>query len=188
MLLAGSWPFPIRYDVPLNSWRWHFEVWRACFPWFRELGEREKRYVGLSDIPKYFEYVSNRMEPPGSEGSLGHIIDIVVEAPAEMHVEWRGPGKTENGASKRKGHDGKLTRFFVTLRSNHVTPGWKFNSESVRWYIDDVNATVRTIPWISDERERGPQLFPLSPEISLGARVREPWNRTNSGAESTRDN
>jgi hypothetical protein len=162
MLMAGSWPFPVRYDVPLNSWRWHYEIWRACFPWYRELVEREKRPVGLLDIIRYLEYVSSRTEPPGYEASLGHIIDIVVEAPTEIHVERRGSGKTEGSATKGKGRDSKLTRFFVTLRSNHVTPGWRFNSESMRWYIEDVNATVRTIPWIPDERRHGPQLFPLS--------------------------
>jgi hypothetical protein len=80
---------------------------------------------------------------PGEEGSLAYIIDITFEAPVEMHIEKRNArsGKTEIIFAKTKSTE----LFCVTMRSNHVTPGWRFNSDTVRWYIEDINFTKRVI-------------------------------------------
>jgi len=78
------------------------------------------------------------MGDPGD--ALGFIVDVPMEAVMGIDIV-DAEGKVVSGQSK------ELRKFVVTLRSNHVSPGWKFNSESVRWYIDDINLTTRRIKW-----------------------------------------
>jgi hypothetical protein len=84
---------------------------------------------------------------PGS--GLGFIVDIPMEAMMGIDVV-DGDGKVVSGQRK------ELRNFVVTLRSKHASPGWKFNSESVRWYIDDINLTTRRLKW----SEPPPEFWP----------------------------
>lgn len=71
---------------------------------------------------------------------LGFIVDIPMEA--RIGVDIVDENNQVVGGQKME-----LRRFMVTLRSNHVAPGWAFSNESVRWYIDDINMTKRRINW-----------------------------------------
>ena len=74
---------------------------------------------------------------PGDE--LSFIVDIPMEAMIGLDIV------NEDGLVVG-GQNMELRKFVVTLRSNHVV-GWKFSSDSVRWFIDDFNLTTRRIKW-----------------------------------------
>jgi len=77
--------------------------------------------------------------------ALGFIVDIPMEAMMGIDIV-DGDGNVVSGQAK------ELRNFIVTLRSKHVSPGWEFNSESVRWYIEDINLTTRRIKWSEPQR------------------------------------
>jgi hypothetical protein len=83
---------------------------------------------------------------PGGEGSLGFVVDVFLYGPWGVSVKFvDGHGKE---AIFRPDHEDPSRNkcIVVTFRSNHVTPGWKFNLETAQWRIEDVNWSVRRRP------------------------------------------
>jgi hypothetical protein len=111
------------------------------FRWYKDAKKRSvMELFGL----KLLDYVDI------DHGSaLGFIVDIPMEAMMGIDIV-DGDGNVVSGQGK------ELRNFVVTLRSKQVSPGWKFNSESVRWYIDDINLTTRRTKWSEPQRQFWP--------------------------------
>jgi hypothetical protein len=143
--LASGWPCVMSPNTSI--WQWALTVLR------RSVNVREKirntPIAGRSAFSLAFDYareMSRRTEFPGMNGSLGFIIDLALTLPVERHIVERKGGRGSILQTEPRGYSSQETTFIVTLRSNHVTPGWKFNLDTVRWYIQDINLTVRQIP------------------------------------------
>jgi len=115
------------------------------FTWlglFRNIWQH--REVWLPNVRKSSEFerlgIKMMWEQMDAGDGLGFVVDIPMEAMMGIDIV-DGDGKVVSGQKM------ELRNFVVTLRSNHVSPGWKFNSKSVRWYIDDINLTTRRIKW-----------------------------------------
>lgn len=145
--IAGGWPFVVSPDD--FGWKYIWKVLKYLPTWYKEdKGERKYDERNPFEVARKFnEEMLAATDYPGHDDSLGFIVDLVVTLPADMSIVKRKEGQ-EDEVMKRIKSDAQT--FIVTLRSNHVTPGWKFNSETVRWYIDDINFTTRAIPWLGN--------------------------------------
>ena len=122
--------FPI--PKPLSMYSLMRNIWQYSRQWHKKNSENgEFERVGVTGKIK-------EMTDPGE--ALGFIVDLPMEAMMEIDI-------VDDKGRRVAGQKEELRNFVVTLRSNHVDPGWKFNSESVRWYIDDINLTTRRIEW-----------------------------------------
>ena len=128
--------FPI--PVPFTWFGLARNMWGHGFRWVSDV---EKRRVLELFRLKLLDYCDGN--------ALGFIVDIPMEAMMGIDVV-DGDGNVVSGQRK------ELRNFVVTLRSKHVSPEWKFNSESVRWYIDDINLTTRRIQWSEPQRRFWP--------------------------------
>jgi hypothetical protein len=114
------------------------------------LGHKERLYeeirkTEMEDIPELTAHVCSGAFP----SAIGFIVDIPMEVMMGIDIV-DGDGNVVSGQAK------ELRNFIVTLRSKHVSPGWEFNSESVRWYIEDINLTTRRIKWSEPQRQYCP--------------------------------
>ena len=144
--LASGRPFPEDGPPPAYAWLWAYTLLKHVRPWYKEhlAKGRFKGMPGMAIAAAYMKEVTERTEKPGWEGSLAEIIDFIITVPVKPSLVRRtGENKEEKVWNGKE----ELMSLVVTLRSNHVTPGWKFNRETVRWYIDDVDLTLRGIPW-----------------------------------------
>ena len=131
--------FPM--PVPFTLLGMARNAWGHSVRWFKDAQKRS--VIELFGL-KLLDYADMG---PGS--ALGFIVDIPMEAMMGIDIV-DGDGNVVSGQAK------ELRNFIVTLRSNHASPGWKFNSESVRWYIDDINLTTRRIKWSEPQRQFWP--------------------------------
>ena len=125
---------------------------KATFNLLSAIGS--KKHIMLEVVRQLYRDIHERTRLPGEDDSLSYIIDIGISAPVEQYIEKRNAKPGEN--KKWIMRSGETVPFCVTLRSNHVTPGWKFNSDTVRWYIDDINFSSRMIPIMEKPRKRCP--------------------------------
>jgi len=152
--LASGWPFSVA-DIRLTPWRVGFRSISKVQPWYEEqMASGKIKGMALRDIGEAFvKHMFSIIQLPGQEGSLAYIFDFYFDTPVKTRLVER------DGAKERTIIEGKEEEktIYVSLRSNHVTPGWKFNKETVRWYIDDINFTLRTMPWAKtdDKLKRG---------------------------------
>lgn len=149
--LAGGWPLIIS---PENfGWKYYWALIKNLPNWTTEQRNRDENFDRLSSMEKTMKYMKemvDNVEYPGSEGSLGYIIDLIFTIPVESYIVERREGLRDHKTPLLRHSSSTVKNIIVTLRSNHVTPGWKFNSETVRWYIDDINLTTRKIPWLTE--------------------------------------
>jgi hypothetical protein len=145
--LASGWPFVMSPNTTLLQWGWTMLR--------RSADLREKirnipmdRRNAFTLVLDYWKEMNRRTEFPGMDGSLAFIVDLALTMPVETYIVERKEGRDSIQQDKPRGYSSQERTFIVTLRSNHVTPGWKFNLDTVRWYIQDINLTVRQIPRI----------------------------------------
>jgi hypothetical protein len=140
--LVGRYMYPARTPKEIFGWRYWknmLSILVAANAYRKSL--EEGKDVSAWNLPKLWHLAHNFTTFPGEEGSLAYIVDITFKARVGMQVEkWNARlGKEEILLKK----DMESTTFCVTFRSNHVTPGWKLNSDTVRWSIDDINFARR---------------------------------------------
>jgi len=142
--IAAGWPFVV--DPEIEGFRYIWRMWN----WVWSRGEEKIKDQTLFDQMTLaasrwalFEKSTKGHFLFDYDDSLGYIIDVIISLPIKMTVVRRDNGRDVETVSTSSSNKQTVV---LTLRSNHVTPGWKFNRESVRWYIDDINLTVRRIP------------------------------------------
>jgi hypothetical protein len=138
--LAGSRIYP---PSILDGSRINFnEIFGLWSRWTELQKTKHGKDISITQVLKNLQKdVALGHQFPGSEGSLGFVFDILFTVPIEMYIVEQG---TEHkNVLHRDAREVKP--IIVTLRSNHVSPGWKFNLETVEWYIDDINLTLRAI-------------------------------------------
>jgi hypothetical protein len=97
------------------------------------------------EIVRLTENLVRLWETPGWEGSLACTFTLSMTLSGRVKVLHR---QTKEVVAE---HPFDRKSLYITFRSNHVTPGEMFNSETVRWYVDDVNFTIRDIPWMEHD-------------------------------------
>jgi hypothetical protein len=149
--LAGGWPMVISPDNFGIKYYWN--ALKNLPTWLKNARAEDENFNDRDPLEvarKYSKEMIENVEYPGTEGSLGYIIDMTFKMSVEGYIVERKNGQSAHKTSLLRRFKSDEKKFMVTLRSNHVTPGWKFNSETVRWYIDDINLTSRRIPWMGE--------------------------------------
>lgn len=124
--IAHIFPFPI--PNPFTSLALARNMWK----YFSMKPERVTQGKGA---------LRNTLDMIDPGNSLSFIVDIPMEVRMAVDIVDSRDG-TRIGGQKEL-----LRKFIVTLRSKHVTPNWKFSSDTVQWYIDDINLSNRRVKW-----------------------------------------